>query len=421
MEKRRVTEVPSTRYSGVAVQVEPDEGQEHEDAAGQGVEEELDGRVLPPRPAPDADEEVHRQEHDLPEHVEEEEVEGDEDAEHARDQEGVHGEVALELVVDAVARQGSHEGDERGQEDHRDGDPVDAEEVLDVERADPDCVLDELVAVVAVGAREAGVELRGEPGGQDQAHPHHDDGEEAEVLVLLVADQVGDEDRDDHQQRQEGDDREDVLADEAEAVAALAVDADGGRAPGLGAALDRVGLDEHVAVELAGLGHARRPLDGGGRLALAGLDDDRLAAALDLHVHARGRPRVGGRGAHGDARHVERALARVLDDEGPRHLGVVSASSIGLVDVAARAVDVDPAVGDLGGGGAAAWPRAPRASAGSGPGRSRASSEPEDEPQGQQEGAEELHRRTLENVDHRVSQRRKYWTMAKKATPPRRP
>ena len=52
--------------------------EQHEDAAGQRVEEELDGRVLVARAAPDADEEVHRQEHDLPEHVEEEEVERDE-------------------------------------------------------------------------------------------------------------------------------------------------------------------------------------------------------------------------------------------------------------------------------------------------------------------------------------------------------
>ena len=67
-----------------AVVVEGDDGQQHQHRAGQGVEEELDGRVLLARAAPDADEEVHRQEHDLPEHVEEEHVEGGEGARSCR-------------------------------------------------------------------------------------------------------------------------------------------------------------------------------------------------------------------------------------------------------------------------------------------------------------------------------------------------
>src|SRR3712207_8641995 len=45
---------------------------EDEDAAEHGVQEELDGGVLAPRAAPDADEEVHRQQHHLPEDEEEE-------------------------------------------------------------------------------------------------------------------------------------------------------------------------------------------------------------------------------------------------------------------------------------------------------------------------------------------------------------
>ena len=39
------------------------------------IQEELDGRVQAPRPAPDPDDEVHRDQHDLPEDVEQEEVE----------------------------------------------------------------------------------------------------------------------------------------------------------------------------------------------------------------------------------------------------------------------------------------------------------------------------------------------------------
>src|SRR6185312_16623335 len=100
------------------------------------------------------------------------------------------------------------------------------------------------------------------------------------------------------------------------------------------------------------------------------------------------------------------AVARVLDDEAPRHL-VVPGELDRLVDVAAQAVDVDPAVGDLGYGGALRRAVGRRNLSARGP---REEAQPEHEPQGQQERPEELHRRTLENVDHRVSQRRKYWT-----------
>ena len=75
---------PACRAVQVAGEVEHQQGDEHQHAADQGEEEELDGGVLPPRAAPDADEEVHRQQHHFPEHVEEEEVQGHEDAQHAR-------------------------------------------------------------------------------------------------------------------------------------------------------------------------------------------------------------------------------------------------------------------------------------------------------------------------------------------------
>ena len=55
---------------------------QHEQAADERVEEELDRRVLAPRAAEGADEEVHRHEHDLEEDVEQEHVGGREDADH---------------------------------------------------------------------------------------------------------------------------------------------------------------------------------------------------------------------------------------------------------------------------------------------------------------------------------------------------
>src|SRR5947209_5097757 len=66
----------------LGVEVENKHGNEHEHAAEQRVEEELDRRVLTPRPAPDANEKVHGQQHQFPENVEEEEVHGAEDTDH---------------------------------------------------------------------------------------------------------------------------------------------------------------------------------------------------------------------------------------------------------------------------------------------------------------------------------------------------
>ena len=63
--------------------VEDQDADQHEQAAEHGEQDELHGGVDPAAAAPDADEEVHGDEHGLPEHVEEEQVEGDEDPDHA--------------------------------------------------------------------------------------------------------------------------------------------------------------------------------------------------------------------------------------------------------------------------------------------------------------------------------------------------
>src|SRR3712207_7637747 len=55
----------------VAHHVQPDDRGQHDQAADEAVEEELDRRVLPPRAAEAPDEEVHRDQHRLEEHVEE--------------------------------------------------------------------------------------------------------------------------------------------------------------------------------------------------------------------------------------------------------------------------------------------------------------------------------------------------------------
>src|SRR3989449_581441 len=59
---------------------------QHEQRAEEGVQEELDGRVDAALPAPHSDDEVHRNEHHLPHHVEQEKIEGHEHPDHPRRQ-----------------------------------------------------------------------------------------------------------------------------------------------------------------------------------------------------------------------------------------------------------------------------------------------------------------------------------------------
>ena len=69
------------KFSRVLVEVE--DCQEHQEAARHGVDEELHRRADTLGAAPDSDQQVHGDEHDLPEHVEEHQVEGHEDPDDA--------------------------------------------------------------------------------------------------------------------------------------------------------------------------------------------------------------------------------------------------------------------------------------------------------------------------------------------------
>jgi hypothetical protein len=67
----------------LVMEVKKQNAEQHQHRASQCVEEELDRRVEFARAAPDADQEVHRDQHGFPENEEEEEIERHEDAEHA--------------------------------------------------------------------------------------------------------------------------------------------------------------------------------------------------------------------------------------------------------------------------------------------------------------------------------------------------
>ncbi len=167
---------------------------QHQGRAEHRVDEELEGGVDPPLVAPPADEEVHGDEHDLPEQEEHEQVEGQEHPDAARLQQEHPRHVALEVVVDVGPGDGQREED--AAEDHQEeGDPVDAQLPGDAERLDPRVVGDELEAAVA------GVEVEE----QDQAEQAHQQGDaEADPghHVVAVLGQEG------HQARAQGRDQD---------------------------------------------------------------------------------------------------------------------------------------------------------------------------------------------------------------------
>ncbi len=76
---------------------------QHQQRPDERVQHELHRGVDAVRAAPDADDQVHRDQDDLPEDVEEEQVQGHEDADHAdlEDEEGDH--VALHPVLDRAS------------------------------------------------------------------------------------------------------------------------------------------------------------------------------------------------------------------------------------------------------------------------------------------------------------------------------
>ncbi len=126
------------RSCGVAApEVQGEDRHQDEDGAEQRVEQELDRRVLPVLAAPDGDQEVHRQEHDLEEDVEEDQVERQEHAHHAGQEQQEQGVIAADFLLDVPRRQARQDRDEAGEHDEAEADAVEPEIILDVERGDP--------------------------------------------------------------------------------------------------------------------------------------------------------------------------------------------------------------------------------------------------------------------------------------------
>ena len=176
---------------------------QHQDRPEEGVEEELERRVNPVRPAPDADDQEHRDQSSLKEQVEQHEVQRHEDAQHQRfqQQEGDH--VFLDPRVDVPAGRDGQRHHEGRQHHEKDRNPVDAHLVLEAHQ--PLALFDELetgVGGVEVEQDEQRDEERQRRG--DQRHPLGI----ALAGLVLTAQENGEDQR--SNRRQESDDREKV-------------------------------------------------------------------------------------------------------------------------------------------------------------------------------------------------------------------
>ena len=189
------------------IEIQEQHGKQHQHGADQRVEEELDGGVKFSRAAPDADQQVHGDQHGFPEHKEEEEIERHEDAQHAGLQHQKPDVVFLHPSFDRGPRgEDRNPAQQRGQHDQQERNAVDAEDVAGADRWNP-------VVGRALHELEAGFEaLRPEPrhqrDGNQQAGQSKNVCDPADGVLVLFGN------KDEQQragQRREKNDRENVI------------------------------------------------------------------------------------------------------------------------------------------------------------------------------------------------------------------
>ena len=137
MEQGLVVEGVDARGAAVC-KVEADNGREHEKAAELCEEEEFDGSPEAVFMAPAIDEKIHGHEHELPGKIEEEEVEAEEYAEHARNGPGEAQVKKARSLRDLVPGCGGrHAAEEGGQTDKDQARPIHGQMEADAGKEEP--------------------------------------------------------------------------------------------------------------------------------------------------------------------------------------------------------------------------------------------------------------------------------------------
>src|SRR5712692_4489232 len=121
----------------INMEIEDQHGDQHEYAAEHGVQKEFDCGILTSRSTPDADEEVHGQQHQFPKDVKEEKIHGAEDADHSSIEEKEQREIAFHCALNTPRGEDANRTQENGEQYHRDTDAIDANKIFDIVGRDP--------------------------------------------------------------------------------------------------------------------------------------------------------------------------------------------------------------------------------------------------------------------------------------------
>ena len=122
---------------GPRAEVDAQDADQQEGRAAHEHQREFHGRILLAAAAPDADEQVHRDERHLVEHEHREEVHRDEESEDPDTQQAEPEEVLLDVGLHLPRGECARKDDDGRQEQHRHRDAVHADGVVDVERGVP--------------------------------------------------------------------------------------------------------------------------------------------------------------------------------------------------------------------------------------------------------------------------------------------
>ena len=91
-----------------SIKIQDEDGDQEQDAACEGVEKKLDGGIQPIRSSPDTDQEIHRNQHGFPKHIEQDEIQRDKDADHGAFHHEQHGHETLDSGGDRHSRTSRH-------------------------------------------------------------------------------------------------------------------------------------------------------------------------------------------------------------------------------------------------------------------------------------------------------------------------
>ena len=145
--RRDASSVGISNVPPSGLEIKRQNAQQHDHRADQRVQEKFDRGVQAAVAAPDADQEIHRHQHHFPEHIEEEEIERHENAQHADLQQQEQNVIFLGANLDgAPGGKDRNSAEERRQDHQQEADAVDAQRVVRADGGNPVGVFAELVA-----------------------------------------------------------------------------------------------------------------------------------------------------------------------------------------------------------------------------------------------------------------------------------